>query len=1117
MTRHPGAHKVYSAATACFGKFNVLRRVILMKILKASWWQGATVCVSIMASFPLLVAEAALPRFPNASADRIAFVAGGNLWSVPRLGGIAVKLTDDPGQVMVPRFSPDGRSIAFTWRRAGIEDVYVMRASGGAPKRLTFGPSRGSYDNLVTSWTPDSKRIIFLSQRRARFLDQFAAYSISVEGGLAESLPFDYCGLLSFSPDGGSVAFDPTYRNLGGDKWKRYEGGQAPDIFTYAFKTKELTRITNWKGIDTAPMWWRNRIYFLSDRGAGRRANLWVYDLDTKETRQVTRYADLDVDMPSLGADAITFQQGGRLIAIDLPQEKQRVVRVTLQVDDRVKAHSVDAAHFLRTADIAGEPDYAMAPDSRSAVVAARGDLFAASASAARNLTQTPSADEDHPAISPDGRLVAYITDRPGTQQVAVKAIAGGHERILSHLESSSLYTPRWSPDGRMLVVADANHRLWLLNSDGGPGTKIAADPYAEIHDARFSPDSAWLAYSTVGVNQLRAIHLHQIATGEDHIVSSDMNSDREPVFSSDGSYLFFVSKRHELPIVADRDQETDIATLKSDGIYEVRLAADDAGATPKPGGPISIDLSGLMSRAASLPITAGNIAQLEPRGGRLFYRMAAPSLIQGRLPGESSGLYVFDLRTRRNQLIVADIDGYELSADGVGAMIDRDGRIDWIDAADGADRHVSALKDTQITVNPRAEWREMFEHAWRLDRDLFWNSALNGNDWRAVHDAYLKLVPLISSHEDFMYLLGELQGELSNSHMFIGRGDEGDYRLPAKTALLGADYEIDAASGRYRFKQIYVGDGTRSRFVSPLGAIQPAITAGTFLMAINGRDLIAPDDPFSALVGSAGDVTLTLAESPGGPPRNVIVKPIGSEIALRQFDWIEHNRRTVDRQSGGRIGYLFLSDFAEEGSEDFVRQFYPQIDRQGLIIDDRWNRGGFTSQWVLSILRRKLAGQFVNREGASTTLPGSVPPAAMTVLTNKFSSSDGDQFPYYFREYGLGRIIGSRTWGGVRGIKGPWTLMDGTYITVPKDSLYSTEGRWIIENRGTEPDIEVPDSPLAQTEEIDAQLAAGLQLVTRELVEKPPAVIPTPPLVPSYPAISNVPPASFHDRNTHH
>ena len=569
----------------------------------------------------VLAHAAPLMRYPTASQTETAFVAYDELWKVPLRGGLANRLTHDACVVTTPLFSPDGHWIAYTCRHGGLRDVFVMPAGGGEPVRLTYETSRFADGAMVVAWTPDSQRVIFLSHRAAPVTKLVRAFSVPVGGGPPEQLPLDRAGRMSFAPGGHAIAYNRIFRNL--ELRKRYIGGQEQDIYTYDLDTHALKRLTEWKGTDTAPMWFRRKIYFVSDRGKNFRQNIWSYDLDTRTFRQLTEFANYDVDWPSLSASTITFQQGGHLFAIDLPSETLREVKVEIKDEGkRSRAHSVAVGNFARVTDVMNGIDYALSPHGDSILLSARGDLFRLSdSSKAQDLTNTPGADEDHPSWSPDGRLIAYETDASGSQQLAVRPAAGGPEIILTHFPSGYFYTPLWSPLGDSFLVADANHGLWWIHLNGSSPQKIAFDPHAEIRDAAISPDGRWTAYSTQRSTQLRAIHLHDLATAQDTIVSSPMESDRAPAFTPDGRYLVFVSQRNEQPFVSDRDDENLISTINSDGLYAVALdptepalTSPEVQASPLSEPRVHIDLGGFMKRAVPLPIVPATIGSLQAR-----------------------------------------------------------------------------------------------------------------------------------------------------------------------------------------------------------------------------------------------------------------------------------------------------------------------------------------------------------------------------------------------------------------------------------------------------------------------------------------------------------------------
>lgn len=1094
----------------------------------------AAFAMAALATAAMPAAAESLPRFPNLHGGDIVFVAAGNLWRVPRAGGAATRLTSDPGQDWMPRFSPDGKWIAFTASIEGNRDVYAMPAAGGMPVRLTFhsdvvaeAPDRWGPDNLVVAWTPDSKNIVFLSRRTAETSWNIRLFEVPVAGGLPTPLPLDSGSLMSFGADADHIAYTRIFRDF--RTWKRYDGGLAQKIFTYDVKTRQLDQITHWKGTDTAPMWYGGKLYFLSDRDEHRRANIWCYDFATKAVRQITHFTDYDIDFPSLGDSGIAFQQGGGLWVIDLPSETLHRVPVTIPDDGtRRRTRMAHLDHAIRDVDTAGNPDYDIAPNGKRAAFSARGDIVTVPAEhgATRNLTETSGADEDHPAWSPDGTTIAYTTDRTGEQQIAVRPAQGGAERILTHFPSGFYYTPVWSADGRKLLFSDANHRIWWLSLAGGEPKLVYQDKYAENHDARFSPDGRYIAFSAGRANQQLGIHITDTDTGRDVLVSRPFENDSNPVFSPDGKYLYFISNRHENPTMSQA--ETNFATLKTAGIYAAPLTRgtaspfapqSDEGAEEKAAGgekkegdkkgadktagaaPVKIDFDGLMDRAVAVPIEPANLASLDARDGRIIYQTNPLAMVEGTLPGEKPALHLYDLAERKDSVIAEGLDNYALSADGTRVLIKQDDSYTVADVKEhGGDEKKLDLSHMQAEVSPPAEWAEMFDNAWRLQRDLFVNPTINGVNWQAVHDSYAKLLPLAASRSDVTYLIGQMLGEMDNSHTYVGGGDDQDPTEKVPTALLGVDFALDPASGRYRFATIYPGDNTRAKYRSPLTAPGLDVHAGDYLLAVNGHALKAPANPFSLFVGVQSPVRLSIAPSPGGTPRDILVEPVKSELPLREQAMIDRNRAIVDRLSGGRVAYIYLSNMESLGMEQFIRQFYPQLDRQALIVDDRWNGGGFIDQMLLERLRRVLVGMDTNRERATQTTPNQVMLGPKICLLNHYSASDGDIFPYYFRAYGLGPLLGTRSWGGVRGIRGNWKLLDGGYITIPEQSLYGTDSQWKIENIGVTPDIEVEDTPGELAAGHDRQLETAVGYLLDKLKQTPVTLPPPPAWTPAYP-----------------
>jgi tricorn protease len=1109
-------------------------------------------------------------RYPTLSGNTVVFVAHDNLWSVPRTGGTASRITADEGRDVMPRFSPDGRWIAFTGEYQGNRDVYVIPASGGEARRLTFTSDiqpeaslRSGPNNMVVTWTPDSKNIVFLSRRMAWNSWINRLFTVPLSGGMAQLMPLDRGGFLSYSPDGKQIAYNRIFRNF--RTWKRYQGGLGQDIDIYDLESHGLTHVTDWPGTETFPMWYGKTIYFLSDHDSRQRENIWAYDTVSHGFRQITHYTDYDIDFPSLGTAGgmagIVFQQGGKLHVLDLPSEQLHDLDVTVPDDGtRTGPRYVDAKPMIREQDMAQRTNYDLAPNGNRVVFSARGDLFTLPAEHGntRDLTQSSNADEDHPSWSPDGRTIAYTTDISGEQQIAIRPAEGGPEKILTHFPHGYFYAPRWSPGGDRLAFSDNEHRLWIMAIAAGEPQQIAQDPYQEVQSYTWAPDGRWLAYVITGANQQSGIWLYSLEARKATRISDSRSNDFGPAFDPAGRYLFFISTRHENPTLSR--SEFNIATLKMAGIYVATLKRDapspfaprsDEGAVGsdqdhdrrdpgqgrngkerkaassadtggqgvdearrteggwKPGAskPLQIDLDGLMDRAVRVPIESAEIGQLDARDENIFYQTGPSQMIEGPLPGEKPQLHVYDMKLRKDATVLEGLSSYVLSADGRKVAYKIGGDYFIGDAKPGGGKGDDESKKKldlghmRVRIEPTMEWAEMFASAWRLERDFYFMKEMNGVDWSAVRASYEALLPLVGSRGDLNYLIGEMLGEISNSHTYVSGGDAPPEEQRVPTAFLGADFALDGASGRYRLATVYPGDNTRERYRSPLTQPGLDIHAGQYLLAIDGLELKEPTDPYSLLVGKQGQtVKLSVADKPDGPRRDVVVQPVNSELPLREQAWIDHNREVVDKASGGRIAYVYLSDMAGLGMEQFIRQFYPQMDKQALLVDERWNGGGFIDQIVLERLRRVLVGLDVNREHATGTTPQQLLVGPKVCLMNHFSGSDGDIFPFYFRKYGLGPLIGTRTWGGVRGIRGDWALLDGGYITIPEDALYGLDSRWVLENHGVEPDMAVDDAPADWLAGRDVQLEAGVDYLLGELKKHPGGLPPPPSPLPAYP-----------------
>jgi len=1113
--------------------------------------------IAIIFAAPLAISaempEGRLMRFADIYKDKIVFSYAGDLWLVTSSGGEARRITTDPGLELFPKFSPDGKWIAFTGQYDGNFNVYVMPAEGGEPKQLTFepdatpAPERMGPNNMVINWLPDSQHILFLS-RRDTFHDWFGRlFTIGVNGGLPERLPVDKGGLTSFSPDGTKIAYNRIFRNF--RTWKRYTGGMAQDIAIYDFKNNTYERITDYPGTDTYPMWHGDTIYFGSDRGPEHRINIYSYSLKTKQTKQITDFKDYDVDWPSLGPDAIVFSNGGFLYTLDLKTEKAKKLTVYLPGDrDLARPHWANVSRYVT--------DYDLAPDGNRAVLTARGDIFTVPAKdgSIRNLTQTPGISEKYAGWSPDGKWIAYLSDRSGEEEIYITPQDGmGKEIRITTDGKMARMPPVWSPDSKKLAFADKDLRLFYVEIDQKTPVLIDQGKFGDITEYAWSPDSKWLVYAKQEENNNSTINLYSLADRKITPVTTNFNSSSAPTFDPGGKYLFFLSQRDYNEVLGNFDFE--FSNPKADRVYLVTLRAD----LPSPFAPKSdevgkkseevvakekdqdtltdkekkdkketedvsknfrIDLDGIQNRVTALPMPVSNIVRLEAGKDGVYYATSPIHGLSGVVPGEHSAIHVYDLKEQKDEVLLAGAASFTLSFDGTKLLYAGTGGDDdsdddpgprsrtygIIDAKpSGTPHHVGdgalSLTSMDMRIDPRAEWKQMFDETWRQERDFFFEASMNGVDWAKERERYAPLLPYAADRYDINYLIGEMLGELGNSHTYVGGGDYPNLH-PVNLGLLGVDYELDAASGLYRFKKIYAGENWDASLRSPLTEPGVVVKEGDYLIAVNGRELKAPQAPSELFVNTAEqNVTLTVNSQPTATgARTVVVKPLAGEYALRQLDMINTNRHKVDQATGGRVGYIYLPDMEGEGLNAFVKQFFPQIRKEGLIIDVRYNGGGFVDQLIFERLRRILAGMDSARNFASSTIPDVVFNGSLACVTNAYAASDGDIFSYYFKKYHLGPLIGMRTWGGVRGIRGFVPLVDGGYITRPEFSVYGLDSHWVVENYGVAPDIEVDNTPDQVMAGHDPQLEKAIELVMKEINEHPKKLPPRPADLPAYP-----------------
>jgi len=1097
--------------------------------------------------------EGRLMRFPDIYRDKIVFSYGGDLWLVVSSGGVARRITTHPGLELFPKFSPDGKWIAFTGQYDGNFNVYVAPAEGGEPKQLTFEPDvatvpeRMGPNNMVITWFPDSKRILFLS-RRDTFNTWFGRlFSVSIDGGLPERLPIDKGGLTSFSPDGAQIAYNRIFRNF--RTWKRHTGGMAQDIAIYDFKNNTYERLTDYPGTDTYPMWHGDTIYFGSDRGPEKRMNLYSYNLKNKQTRQLTNFKDFDVNWPSLGPDSIVFESGGYLYVFDLKTEKARRITVHLPGDRDLARKRWAAVSKLIT-------DFDISPEGKRAVFTARGDIFTVPAKegSIRNLTRTPGTREKYATWSPDGQWIAYFSDCTGEDELYILPQDGmGKEMRITTDGKMFRLPPIWSPDSKKLLFADKSVRLYYVDIEAKQPVLIDQGKYADVTDYAWSPDGKWVAYAKAAENRYNVVCLYSLADRKITSVTTSFTDSWNPVFDPAGKYLYFLSNRDYNEVLSVYDME--FANPKATRVYVVTLRADlpspfapksdESGAKkPEAAGTgkeekkdeektearevpkdFRIDLAGIADRVVALPIPPGSLRHLNASKDFIFYVTLPVQGLSGPVPGETPAIHAYDLKERKDSVLITQANAYALSFDGkkllYAAPKEPAGGGADEEEEGGPSARVYGIIDTKppekephktgegalnltsmrLKVNPRAEWKQIFDEVWRQQRDYFFEPSMNAVDWAKERDRYAPLLPYVANRCDLTYILGEMVGELSNSHTYVGGGDYPDLK-PVNVGRLGIDFEAETAHGLYRIKKIYPGENWEAALRSPLTEPGVGVKEGDYLLAVNGQALRVPQNPYELFINTVNEnVTLTVNAKPSDEgARDVVVKPIGSEFSLRQLDMINTNRKKVEEATSGRVGYVYIPDMSAAGLNQFVKQYFPQIRKEGLIIDVRYNAGGFVDQLVFERLRRILVGMDAARNFESGTIPDVVFHGHLVCITNEYAASDGDIFTFYFKKYKLGPVIGMRTWGGVRGIRGYIPLMDGGYITRPEFAVYGLDSQWVIENYGVAPDIEVDNRPDLVMKGQDPQLEKAIELVMKAVKENPKKLPPRPPDLPAYP-----------------
>ncbi len=1038
-------------------------------------------------------------RYPAVSATQVAFVYAGDVWIAPKNGGVASRIAGPRGEEQFPRFSPDGKSLAFSANYDGNVDIYVMPTAGGEPVRVTHHPG---VDRLI-SWTPDGN-LLFATGMQSGSNRFNQLYTVSPKGGLPKKLPVPYGEFGAISADGKTLAYQPKSEDF--RTWKRYRGGDASDIWTFDLTSYASENVTKFEGNDSQPMWYGTTMFFISDRGPDLRNNLWSYDTKTKAFKQHTHYTDYDISFPSIGPSDIVFQAGGTLYLFDLKTEQAKPVKYEVLTDlATLRPHVGRVTNNLGTSSIS--------PSGVRAVFEARGDVFTVPAEngPVRNITNSAGVFERFPRWSPDGKSIAYWSDRSGEYELYVRDADGtGNERKVTSLGAGFRYTPFWSPDSKQIAFIDAAMRIHAIDVATGKVREVGKQLYALYGGANgwqptWSKDSRWLAWSQDLEGQRSAISMWDSKTGKTAQATSGFYNDGNPVFDPEGKYLYYTSNRSMSPSYSAMDNSwayvnaTMIiaAPLRADVASPLGPRSDEekgpgaapstpptppsgaAPQTPKPAVPVEIEVEGLESRGVVMPIRAGNFAFIDAVPGKLLF---------GRAPNTGSAdstvaVMSWDLKERREDPIIEDVNSFEVSADGKKALVSgRGNRYGVINVA--ARQRIEKpmrLDEMEALIDPRAEWKQMFADAWRFERDMFYDPKMHGVDWNAVRTSYSKVLEGAVTRWDVNFVLGEMIGELNSSHTYRSGGDL-EAEPSRNVGMLGVDWALE--NGAYRIAKIIRAAPWDIDARSPLAQPGINVSEGDYVLEVNGVRLDPSRSPWAPFEGLAGrTVELLVNNKPTTEgARTVLVQTIGNEFRLRSLAWVEDNRKRVLAASGGRIGYVYVPNTGVDGQTELVRQFHGQRAMDALIIDERFNSGGQIPDRFIELLNRPPLAFWAVRDGADWQWPpaGHFGPKAM--LINGWSGSGGDAFPYYFRSAKIGPVIGQRTWGGLIGISGAPPLIDGGSVTVPTFRMYSPQGEWFPEGHGVEPDIEVVDNPTEMARGKDPQLDRAVEVLMKEL-----------------------------------
>ena len=1065
-----------------------------------------------------------LLRRPTVSRTHVAFEYAGDLWVVPRSGGEARRLTATPEAETDPHFSPDGTRIAFTSTVRGNTDVYVVPTAGGEPTRLTYHPGV----DVVRGWTPDGRQVVFASSRATLPTPGsnsfFRLWSMTLDGpstslgtgGLPEVLPIPRAYAGSYSPDGKRIAYEEisvamfaaSWAQNQSSQWRHYRGGRTHPVRLLTLADQSVEKLPWTDSNDTSPMWVGNSVYFLSDRSGT--TNLFVYRLDSKQLTQVTHHDDFDIMSASAGSDAVVYEQAGYVHLVDAASGKATKLSIDVKGDlPWARSRFMKIAPMIRNASLS--------PTGVRAAFEARGEIVTVPAEKgdARNLTQSPGAHDRSPVWSPDGTQIAWLSDATGEYQLLIGDPSGSAKPRAIGLPSKAFFSaPVWSPDGKSILLEDNHLHLIAIDLATGAAATIDTDTYDDPgrrFDAAWSPDSRWVAYSKSLDSHLRAIFLHSVAERQSHQITDGLSDATAPIFDAGGKYLYFLASTNyalrtgwlemssvDRPVtraiyLAVLSRSDPSPLLPETGDEPAAPAARPEAARSGPPPTVRVDVDGIGQRILALNVPPADYSALAAGAAGTIFYLEPTRAGGGAVP---QNLQRYQLRERRAAPFLEGIRSYTLSSDTKKLLYSATGNRWGVVPTERPARVGDGALDlarVEVRVDPRAEWTQIFNETWRIQREYFYDASMHGADWNAVYKKYSPLLPFVGHRADLSYLIASVGGELSVGHSYLLGNVDDPETDPVSVGMLGADFAIE--NGRYRIRRIYSGENWNPDLQAPLSAPGVQVAEGDYLLEVNGRPLAPPENLYRLFEGTAGRQTMIRVNSAPSVEgsRLVTVVPVASEEALRTRAWIEKNRRLVDTLSKGRLAYVWLPNTATPGYTAFNRYYYAQQSKDGVVIDERYNQGGMVADYIVNELDRRLMGFFARRDGKPSPSPTAGIYGPKVMIINESAGSGGDALPYYFKQRKIGPLIGTRTWGGLVGTLGVPPTMDGGGITAPSLAFYDVNGRWAIENEGIAPDIEVENTPAADMAGHDLQLERAVQEALKLLEHNPPPRVPRP------------------------